>query len=203
MLMALLLALGVSGCIAFPDPSKAVAPIMYNGSPVCTAWHYSPHIYITASHCTTNPDQEYMLTVDLLPRTGLVHGTVVKIDVEADIAAIFVLGQGGEPILQLSAHPSMVGESVRGLGYGGRSNTAYYTYGHISSLLMVFPTARTGENLILYGGFIPGMSGGPILNNWGEVISVIVGSGPPHGIFHNIGVGTAPGMLEQFVDNLP
>lgn len=175
-----------------------VVPIQLDGNNVCTAWRLRDEIYITVAHCTTDMEGESLTDITLAG----VQGTVVKRDADKDLAAIFVpLGRLRGPSLKVSDSGVRIGQGTAAVGYGGGAKEAYFTFGYISRVLMVFPTshATTMIGLIIYGGFIPAMSGGPILNERVEVISTVQATGPPFGIFQDVAIGIPQQALRDFV----
>lgn len=196
-LVLLVLVVGIAAVMPLEQPSEGrVVAIQHDGETVCTAWRHQPHIYITAAHCTRTLDGiPAALTIEQKP------AAVIAVDSSHDLAAIYLVPILAGDTLHLSSTPVLTGQSVKALGYGGGSAVPYYTFGRVSNPLMAFPTTPTSvlTGMIIYGGFISGMSGGPIMTESGEVVSVVVGSGPAHGIFHNVGVGVSQETLATFI----
>ena len=180
-------------------PTSAIIPVLWDGSISCTAWRLSPTILITVDHCAT--DGEGIDINEVTTPDGVLK--VITRDHEQDLAAIETPVSHDANLLP-SDIPLTVGQPVAAIGYGGGNPTPFYTFGVVSNPLMkilVNPTFAV-DGLIIYGGFVSGMSGGPILNEDGLVVGVVKATGPPMGIYQDIGVGVPQEVFLKFLKGL-
>ena len=180
-------------------PLSALVPVLWEGEISCTAWRFNPTILITVDHCATNGDGQDIEEVT----TPMGVLKVIARDHGEDLAAIETPVSHDANLLP-SDTPLTVGQSVAAIGYGGGNSTPFYTFGIVSNPLMkilVNPTFEV-DGLIIYGGFVSGMSGGPILNEDGLVVGVVKATGPPIGIYQDIGVGVPQEVFLKFLKGL-
>jgi S1-C subfamily serine protease len=130
--------------------------------------------YLTAKHCTVGK-----VTIGFLPLDVI----------DADDAADLALLQGRHlcmPALALGGQPK-AGDATIAIGYPLSSPKPLLVpsmyQGH-------FDAFNQGNNVATFSGnSIPGMSGGPIVNHRGDVISVVLGGGNPSQVYQNVGFG--------------
>lgn len=181
-------------------PTSAIIPVLWDGAIACTAWRLNPTVLITVDHCATDgtgQDIDQVITPD-----GVLK--VIARDHEEDLAAIETPVSHNANLIP-SDIPLIVGQSVAAIGYGGGNPTPFYTFGLVSNPRMkiqVNPTFIV-DGLVIYGGFVSGMSGGPILNEDGLVVGVVKATGPPIGIYQDIGVGVPQDVFLKFLKTLP
>jgi S1-C subfamily serine protease len=187
-LAACLIGMGIACGI---HPSHLPAPVNhYNGGVIlihtdvgdCTAWRYKAAIFITAAHCVKGVAE------------GTVYGIrflVVTRDDNADIAAIYTFLPSSYAFTVAEADPA-IQEPVFAVGHALADPELTVTSGVVAHSPVPFEANGAGH-LVLDLSLIPGMSGGPILNLKGEVVSIIQDTGV------GIGFGADPALLRKFV----
>lgn len=142
----------------------------------CTAFSIRevPGQFITANHCAQGKVE-----------AGGVEFMVRHRDADEDLALIETAW--GLPALEVGREPR-VGDELKAIGYPVASPNpmifpSTYQGAFITPLLK--ETART----VTVGNTIPGMSGGPIVDKRGEVVSVVLGGGHPDKIYQAVGFG--------------
>lgn len=157
---------------------KSIIPITVQLNPDktmgCSAFSIKPEegLFVTAGHCTAGA-----LTA------GRVTFGVVEVDKEADLAVIQADGLN-IPALQV-AHPPKRGASYHAVGYpAGIPNPVLVP----SVFQGEFPILGE-ESAVFVGNTLPGMSGGPIVDDNGIVVSVVLAGGNPATVVQNLGFG--------------
>lgn len=177
---------------------SAIIPISWQGNVTCTAWRLSPTILITADHCAVNGEGQ---EIEVVTTPAGIYAVIARDHVH-DLTAIWT-NPSTDPSLRISKTSVRLGQPLASVGYGGGSTTPFFTFNVVSNPRMtihVGPFAING--MIMYGGFVNGMSGGPILNQAGEVVGVVKATGPPHGMYQDIGVGIPLSILNDFIRTL-
>jgi len=151
----------------------------------CTAFSVSDTgRFVTAAHCAQG-------TVAI----GDTQLYLIERDDVLDLA-LLQTNAGGLPALKLGAVPKP-GDDTLAVGYPANSPKP-----------LLIPTMYQGQfdawvdggNFAIFAGnAIPGMSGGPIVNRSGEVISVILGGGNPAHPFQNVGFGVPYPALRKML----
>lgn len=85
------------------------------------------------------------------------------------------------PSLALSKKPSELGDEVASLGFGFGLEQPMFRIGHISNTHMDIEEL-SGPFVVVDATFIPGQSGGPVVNQAGEVVSIVQRAGEGFGI---------------------
>lgn len=155
-------------------------------SGTCTAFSVDQQRgqFITAGHCAKGP-------------MSLGHIAFAPLDenTEADLALVQA-SQGGLPALKLGGEPR-TGDATLSVGYPLSSPKPML----IPSLYQgQFDAWNDGGNFAIFSGNpMVGMSGGPIVNTRGEVVSVVLGGGNPSQAFQNVGFGTPYQALRRIL----
>ena len=97
--------------------------------------------------------------------------TVIHCDESTDVA-LLALPKGNYPALQLAARSPKSGEVVRAMGYPSKE-TLVITEGLVSAAV---GTVQDRERMLVTCEIVNGMSGGPLFNEFGEVIGMASGS---------------------------
>lgn len=159
-----------------------------NGTPMtCTAFAVPGQgRFVTAQHCTNGA-----VTIGTIPVD------VLEVDDADDLAVLQLRNDGSLPPLMLGKEPKM-GDATLAVGY---------PLG-VSGHPMVFPSTFQGVfdgfddgNVfaVFVGNAMPGMSGGPIVNTRGEVVSVVLGGGNPSMAYQNMGFGARYDALRRLL----
>jgi S1-C subfamily serine protease len=129
---------------------------------------------LTAKHCGED-DPSKPVVVDKIP------GKVVATDVQKDLLIVHVPGID-KPALKFATTATVYGQAVASFGYGGGYERPMLRITTVSQPDALVPDAGPGEWVQFGAGFIGGQSGGPIVNEAGEVIAIVQMSTPTMGI---------------------
>jgi len=159
----------------------------------CTAFSINQlkALYLTAGHCV---EPTYTLSVDGFPVT------VLKVDSTQDIALIRIL-RFHKPALKLGESPN-VGEIMIGFGWGMDAPSIMFFPGYIISLALdpFQGYELQGLRMIFSTNFMPGMSGGPITNGDGRLISLVQCGGMPGSFYHLVGCGARYTYIARMIN---
>ncbi len=143
----------------------------------CSGTLIGKHTVLTAAHCVVNENGD--IAQDLIgvrkPRGAITLGKAVAANRDNDLALI--LTAGGKSLtaefLNLGADPSMDGDAVTMLGFGyGEANLDVIRGSVIS--FFISPVSDAGSVAIAVDASpMPGMSGGPVINNDHQLIGVV------------------------------
>lgn len=117
---------------------------------------------LTAAHCIG--DEIY---VDSEP------AAVRARDVKNDLMVLYVKGIDREALAMAAANPR-IGEPVATSGYGWGFERPLFRAGHVSDNKAMVPGIEGGPWLIVDSAFIPGQSGGPVVNLKGDVVGIVL-----------------------------
>jgi S1-C subfamily serine protease len=129
---------------------------------------------LTAKHCGED-DLTKLVAVDKIP------AKVVATDIQKDLLVLHVPGID-RPALKFATADPVYGQVVASFGYGGGYERPMLRISTVSQPAALVPDAGPGEWVQLGGGFIGGQSGGPVVNEAGEVIAIVQMSTPTMGI---------------------
>lgn len=146
----------------------------------CTAFSIEPCKYLTAAHCVGED-----MKVD-----G-VGAVAVKVSVEKDLAVLLV--DAVKPALTLRQRALQFLETAIGLGYGYSWRFPTVTW-HKALMFKYSPFEDVYPGTWFQGGFIGGMSGGPIIDVHGQVVGVVQRGNGASG--YGVGVDVVEGFLK-------
>lgn len=125
---------------------------------------------LTAAHCDGKE-----LYVDLAP------AKIRAKDVKNDLMVLFVEGIDG-PSMKLAAKTPKIGEQVASYGFGAGWERPMFRTGYVSDNEMSIPGIEGGPWIVLDNDLVGGQSGGFIVNNRGEVVSIVQRGGQGVGL---------------------
>jgi serine protease Do len=180
-LSLLVLAVALSGCGIFkfsapktvvPEAPKVdvlaravenvIALTNGDGDKFCTGI-LTEGLALTAEHCVNGPAAFFVQTVD-----GKRYSAVVAKHVpEFDLAVLTVIGLRLRDTVPLSPEGPALGQKVISIGYPLGADL-HLMVGYVGN-----PTVEQGKFFTVDGQFIPGNSGGPIFNEFGELLGIV------------------------------
>lgn len=147
----------------------------------CTGFMIKPKFVLTANHCL----QSNSLSFDGFP------GRLIKNDEYLDLALVNV-SEELKPSLTLRDEEVVEGEGLTGIGYGyGWEIPLVIAEKVVIPNYAVDPGSPTG--IIVQGGYIGGMSGGPVIDKDGQVVGIIQRA------VNSIGYGVGTQMIKAFL----
>lgn len=169
---------------------KSVAKFV-TGAGHCTAFSIDQGkaLYATAAHCYSESSMK-------------IDDQDVK-EVVKSVSDDILIVQGGKkrPAIRVGQKP-WVGMDVFPIGYGGGSPVPlFFSANVIHPRIDPFGGNYEPGWLIMNVGIVPGMSGGPIVNELGEVVSLNSITGYPDGFYQNIGGGVPWGSLKLLIES--
>ena len=124
--------------------------------------------FLTAAHCVGTG-----LTVDATPATTII------VDEALDIALVMV--DVHKPALKPASEPQK-GDPVAAVGYGNDLSVSLFRTGVVSAPRILLSAEVPGEWLMVSTPFIQGMSGGPVVDAHGHLVSIIQRGDPYSGV---------------------
>lgn len=165
--LTLVLAVSVivtAGAAPIPHVLTSLVKIYHeDGVGECTAFAIRMTRYITAGHCVDGAQ-----TLLVVYGTEKAIGRVLYESPEHDLA-VFECEEIMRPGLKLGAKPGY-GDTLMAFGFG--ADMPVPVYFSLDALGEFVPFEGFPEKLVMNHALVPGMSGGPIVNAAGEVVSV-------------------------------
>lgn len=121
---------------------------------------------LTAAHCAGEDNEGKDMTVD---------SQTVKIvakDKKRDLMILEVKGLG-KPAIHFAKDNPKIGEEVASYGYGYGLDRPLFRVAHISDDKTQLPDVEGGARLAVDAGFVPGQSGGPVVDTEGNVVMIV------------------------------
>lgn len=153
---------------------KAVVPVANASDTMCTAFviNTEKKYVMTAAHCF-----DATLYVDGSP------AKVVSRDPKKDFMVLVVPELGDLPALVLAKDGPKVGDEVGSFGYGYGLERPMFRVTHISDDNTYIPEEGIGGPLLVFDtAFVGGQSGGPVVNQAGEVVAIVQMASPTVGL---------------------
>lgn len=161
-----------------------------NGTPFvygCTAFSIAPRKLMTAAHCV--PSNMVSLSADR------VRVYPIKIDVAKDLAIL--LWDKELPALSFRDSPLVRYEAVTALGYGYSFAHPTVTFHQVIMLNYSPDPDEIWPGTWYMGGFIGGMSGGPVIDKDGFVVGVVQRGSA------QMGYGVSVATIREFLADEP
>lgn len=154
---------------------------------VCTGFVIDSkrHYVLTAAHCLPDEGQGERMTVD-----GT-SGYKIFVDHRKDLAVLRA-GAVDRPALRLADRDPDFGDEVASMGYGHALEQPMFRVAHISHNRFEIEEL-SGPFVVVDADFIPGQSGGPIVNAKGEVVAIVQRTG------NGLGIGVGRDTLKDRV----
>ena len=157
--LALLLSLSLSSYTAMVDHVSASVTLVTNAEGSCSGFVVAPHRVMTADHC-----------VGESMKSDGVEATVVKEDEGHDLALLDV--PTDRPILGFQDTPVVQFQQLTAIGHG--FGWLQLTVLRVTVMLVaVSPTADYFDGILVQGGYIHGMSGGPVVDDSGLIVGIV------------------------------
>jgi len=147
---------------------------------ICTGFTIAPHTILTANHCIGD---------NMLVDGYAAH--LIKGDKYYDLAVLNVT-ESKRSVLPLRDITPILSEELIGVGYG--NGWIFPIAMHERVLIGSYaPTQSVPVGIITQGGYIGGMSGGPIIDLYGNVVGVIQQSN------NGLGYGVGTTIIKAFL----
>jgi len=121
-------------------------------------------------------DQDYILTAAHCDGDKLYAdheaAKVVWKDKKADLM-ILAVDDTGRPPLKLAAADPVIGQEVSSYGFGMGLERPMFRVAHISDTDANLPDVEGGPFLMIDAAFVGGMSGGPVVDEYGAVVMIV------------------------------
>lgn len=149
------------------EPSVVYAQVGQEGG--CTAFviNTEKHYLLTAAHCY--PGEHGVLWV------GLVPARVVALDSKKDLMVLEAKDiDPSLPAIKLAAKDPERGQEVMSVGYGYALERPFFRQAHVQDDKLTIPEGGVGGPYISTDStFVPGQSGGPVVNIAGELVAIV------------------------------
>lgn len=149
------------------EPSVGFVQVGENGG--CTAFviNQEKHYLLTAAHCF--PGEHGVLWVNL------VAARVVALDTHKDMMVIEAKDMDPTiPAIKMAEKNPSIGEEVMSIGYGYALERPMFRQAHIQDDALTIPEGGVGgPYLSTDSTFVPGQSGGPVVNINGELVGIV------------------------------
>lgn len=179
-----------------PVATRVMKSLAYLNGPEgsCTAFVIDSKrdLVLTAGHCDQRTSSgESAVLVDNTPTK------VVSKDTKKDLLVLEVKGLD-KPALRLAKADPQIGDEVASYGYGLGLERPLFRVAHISDNKLEIPVYTGGQLIAIDAAFVPGQSGGPVVNSEGDVVMIVQASGDGVGV--GIGVETIKGKMGRYFE---
>ena len=118
-------------------------------------------LILTAAHC----DGAVLLADD---QPAVIVWKNAKVDL-----MVLSVEDTGRPALRLAAKDPAVGQRVASWGYGYGLGRPMFRTAHVADEKAAYPNTEGGPFIMIDAPYVGGQSGGPCLNDAGEVVSIV------------------------------
>lgn len=159
----------------------------------CTAFSINEKqdYVLTANHCFGNDVEAKDLLVDNTP------AKLIARDQKRDLMVLYVKGLD-KPAIHLAKNDPKVGDEMASYGYGYALSKPLFRTTHASAI----DTDETPNQIITDSDFTPGQSGGPVVNEDGDLV-MIVQAGDGHGLGIGRGVEDIRRSVGKYFEEKP
>lgn len=121
-------------------------------------------------------DRDYILTAahcagaELYADSAIAR--IIYKNVKADLMILDV-ADTGRPAIPIAKENPHIGQDVASWGYGYALERPMFRTAHVSDDEAALPELEGGPFVMIDAAFVPGQSGGPVVNEAGEVVSIV------------------------------
>jgi len=123
-----------------------------------------------------HPDSDLVMTAAHCNGPGLFVdnevATVLWKDSKHDLM-IVQIDDTGRPAISVAKANPVQGQEVVSYGYGAALSKPMFRLAHVSIVDITIPDVDGGPFVMIDAGFVAGQSGGPVINDAGEVVSIV------------------------------
>lgn len=172
---------------------KSVAMLMVGTEGSCTAFSINEkeNYVMTANHCFGHDSEGKDLLVDNTP------AKLIARDQKKDLMVLYVKGFD-RPAIHLAKANPRVGDEMASYGYGYGLSKPLFRVTHASAI----DTEELPSYIITDNDFIPGQSGGPVVDEDGDLV-MIVQAGDGHALGIGIGAETIKKSMGRYFEEKP
>lgn len=164
---------------------------------LCSAVQVADDLVLTAAHCIPKDPVGRSIAI------GGKDAALKNVNWVLDLAVLKVNGLGGK-VIQRRPSEAPIGTPVAAVGHGFGAPRLKYTFGHISDtrddaiLLQLGAPQGSEYGIFVDAVFIPGDSGGAVVDLEGRLVSIIQAK------IGSIGIAIKPQQFEDFIqEHLP
>lgn len=163
-------------------PTAAAGPTVQldlDGRGLCAGVHIGGGYILTAAHCFFDPEDKPVAKVHVIAEGGVPRDTeILWTNRASDVALARTNGDHLQAAGVSCSDPLTIGEELRGVGHPMR---VYHvsTWGRVAGVRRPEDPWRVAVPVDL--SMNPGDSGGPVFNQGGEVVGIMVGGVPGPG----------------------
>jgi len=147
---------------------RSVVWVQVGDSGGCTAFviNQEKHYLLTAAHC--EPEKGATLWADYVPTR------IVLLDSKRDLMVLEAKDiDPTRPALKMAAANPEIGQEVMSIGYGFALERPFFRQAHVQDDKMAISGIEGGPFISTDSSFVPGQSGGPVVNAAGEVVLIV------------------------------